>query len=53
MGCRLEIYTTSEEAAALIEKANKYGVEAKIIGRVVPSEKKYLELHSPEGILKY
>lgn len=53
MGCRLEIYTTGEEAAALIEKANKYGVEAKIIGRVIASEKKYLELHSPEGILKY
>lgn len=53
MGCRLEIYTTAEESAAIIEKANKYGVEARVIGRVVASEKKYLELHGPEGIIKY
>ncbi len=53
MGCRLEIYTTMDKAPAMIEKANKYGVEARVIGRVVASEKKYLELHSPEGIIKY
>jgi phosphoribosylformylglycinamidine cyclo-ligase len=53
MGCRLEIYTTAEESTAIIEKAQKYGVEARVIGRVVASENKYLELHSPEGIIKY
>lgn len=53
MGCRLEIYTTAEESTAIIEKAHKYGVEARVIGRVVASENKYLELHSPEGIIKY
>ncbi len=53
MGCRLEIYTTAEAAGALIEKANKFGVEAQVIGRVISSESKFLELHSPEGIIKY
>jgi phosphoribosylformylglycinamidine cyclo-ligase len=53
MGCRLEIYTTAEGSTAIIEKAHQYGVEARVIGRVVASEKKYLELHSPEGIIKY
>jgi phosphoribosylformylglycinamidine cyclo-ligase len=53
MGCRLEIYTTEDAAKAIIEKAGKYDIDAQVIGRVVASEKKYLELHSPEGVIKY
>jgi phosphoribosylformylglycinamidine cyclo-ligase len=53
MGCRLELYTTPDAAKHMIDVARKYGIEAQVIGRVVASEKKYLELHSPEGIIKY
>jgi phosphoribosylformylglycinamidine cyclo-ligase len=53
MGCRMEIYTTADTAAAMIEKAHSYGIDAQVIGRVVASEQKYLELHSPEGTIKY
>jgi len=53
MGCRMEIYTTADAAPRMIEKAAKYGIDARIIGRTVASEQKYLELHSPEGVIKY
>jgi phosphoribosylformylglycinamidine cyclo-ligase len=53
MGCRLEIYTTPDAARKMIDVAHQYGIDAQVIGRVVGSEKKYLELHSPEGIIKY
>jgi phosphoribosylformylglycinamidine cyclo-ligase len=53
MGCRMEIYTTAEAASAMIAKAAGYGIDARVIGRVVASEEKYLEVHSPEGVIKY
>jgi len=37
MGHRLEIYTTPDKAEAMIKAAEKYGVEAKIVGRVEKS----------------
>lgn len=39
MGHRLEFYVGEENAAQIISIAEKYGVEAKIIGRVEKSEK--------------
>lgn len=45
MGCRMEIYTDENNAHAMIAVAEKYGVEARVIGRVVESEKKSLEIH--------
>jgi phosphoribosylformylglycinamidine cyclo-ligase len=45
MGCRMEVYTTPEKASLMISIAEKYGVEARIIGKVVESEKKELEIH--------
>jgi phosphoribosylformylglycinamidine cyclo-ligase len=45
MGCRMEIYTDEKHAQTIIEIAQQYGVEAKVIGRVVESEKKSLEIH--------
>ena len=45
MGCRMEIYTDENNASAMIAVAEKYGVEARVIGRVVESEKKSLEIH--------
>ncbi len=38
MGHRLEIYTTPDKADAMIKAAEKYGVEAKIVGRVENSD---------------
>ncbi|GHV14387.1 phosphoribosylformylglycinamidine cyclo-ligase [Clostridia bacterium] len=37
MGQRMEIYTDSDTAQAVIAAANKYGVEAQVIGRVEAS----------------
>jgi len=44
MGCRMEVYTTPERASLMISIAEKYGVEARVIGKVVESEKKELEI---------
>ncbi len=38
MGHRLEIYTTPDKADAMIKAAEKYGVEARIVGRVEKSD---------------
>ncbi|MCO6494849.1 MAG: phosphoribosylformylglycinamidine cyclo-ligase [Bacteroidetes bacterium] len=53
MGHRLEIYTDMDTAKSLIEIAASFNIESKIIGSVKTSEKKELEIHSPEGILTY
>lgn len=45
LGCRMEIYTDENNANAMIAIAEKYGVEARVIGKVVESEKKSLEIH--------
>jgi phosphoribosylformylglycinamidine cyclo-ligase len=45
MGCRMEIYTSLEKAALMISIAEKYGIEARVIGKVVESDKKELEIH--------
>ena len=53
MGCRLELFTDENQAAALIALANAFGIEAQVTGRVVASEQKYLQIHTPEGSLEY
>ncbi|MBW7892755.1 MAG: phosphoribosylformylglycinamidine cyclo-ligase, partial [Chitinophagaceae bacterium] len=53
MGCRLEIYTTGEAAEAIIQTAARFGVDARIIGRVEPGAKKELIIHTSEGELRY
>ncbi len=42
MGCRLEVYTNERAAATIIETAEEFDVEARIIGRVEPAEKQEL-----------
>lgn len=42
MGCRLEIYCKPEDAATMIAEANKFNIDAQIIGRVEASDKKEL-----------
>jgi phosphoribosylformylglycinamidine cyclo-ligase len=53
MGCRLELFTDESQADALIAIASAYGIEAQVTGRVVASEKKYLQIQTPEGSLEY
>ena len=44
MGCRMEIYTDEVSAQQMIKIAEKYAIDARIIGRVEPLEKKCLEI---------
>jgi phosphoribosylformylglycinamidine cyclo-ligase len=50
LGCRMEIYTSPDKAALMISIAEKYGIEARIIGKVVESDKKELEIHMNDSI---
>jgi phosphoribosylformylglycinamidine cyclo-ligase len=49
MGHRLEIFTDSVSAAALIEIAKTFNIEAQVIGRVEASEQKELVLEGSFG----
>ncbi|RYY56358.1 MAG: phosphoribosylformylglycinamidine cyclo-ligase [Chitinophagaceae bacterium] len=53
MGTRLEIYTNESAAPALIAIAQKFGVDARVIGRVEESSKKELRVHTPGGVVEY
>ena len=53
MGHRLEVFTTEEAANKMIDISNKYGIEAKIVGRVEASEKKELVLSGQFGEIIY
>ena len=44
MGCRLEIYTDEKNADRLVSISEKFGIEAKLIGRVEAAEEKSLLL---------
>jgi phosphoribosylformylglycinamidine cyclo-ligase len=45
MGCRMEIYTNEKDAQSMIDISRKFGVDAKIIGRVEESTEKCLDVH--------
>ncbi len=49
MGCRLEIYCKPEDADLMIEAANMFHIDAKVIGRVEAADKKSLVIHSASG----
>ncbi|MBU3661753.1 MAG: phosphoribosylformylglycinamidine cyclo-ligase [Bacteroidetes bacterium] len=53
MGNLLEFYTDPKTAEDLIKIANAFGIEAQIIGRVEPSDKKELEIVSAHGRFVY
>ncbi len=44
MGCRMEIYTNEKAASELVDISNRFGVDARIIGHVISSDKKELEI---------
>ena len=53
MGCRMEIFTKPSEAEKIIELAKSFGIEAQIIGRIEATEKKQLQISTPNGFLVY
>ncbi|MFT4612206.1 MAG: phosphoribosylformylglycinamidine cyclo-ligase [Glaciecola sp.] len=52
-GHRMELYVTPEIAEDIIEISKSFHVEAKIIGRVNPSEEKKLTIKSVYGVFEY
>lgn len=42
MGCRMEVYCAVEDAQVMIDAANKFNIDAQIIGRVQEGERKEL-----------
>lgn len=53
MGHRFEIYTDEETAIEMIRIAEAYQVEAKIVGRCEPSDKRKLSIISEQGTFEY
>lgn len=53
MGHRLEIYTDEKTAQEIIQIAESFQVEAKIVGRVEAHAEKKLTIESPYGIFEY
>ncbi|MGI8637967.1 MAG: AIR synthase-related protein, partial [Segetibacter sp.] len=49
MGHRMEIFTSKEKADDIISVASQFGIEAKVVGRVEPSNKKELILKGTFG----
>jgi phosphoribosylformylglycinamidine cyclo-ligase len=53
MGHRLEIYTSEEDAQWMMQMANEWNIEAKIIGRVEAAEQRKLSITSDRGTFEY
>ena len=53
MGHRMEIYTHPDYASDIIEISKSVGIDAKIIGEVLKSQKKKLSIQSELGNFEY
>lgn len=53
MGHRMEIYLPEEEAGHIIEVSQKFGVDARVIGKVVSSRKPEVKLETEYGKFIY
>lgn len=53
MGHRLEIYTDGDSAQEMINISEKFGIEAQIIGKVEPADKKKLTIKTKLGSWDY
>jgi phosphoribosylformylglycinamidine cyclo-ligase len=53
MGQRLEIYTSPADATILIDEIQKFGIEARVIGRVEASAKKELLIDTGKNQIGY
>jgi len=53
MGHRLELYVDEKTAPAIIAICSDFRLDAKVIGRVLPSERKKLSINSAHGTFEY
>lgn len=53
MGHRMELYCDPEQAEGIIQESEKWGVEARKIGRVEEAPRPELIIRSPQGEFKY
>lgn len=53
MGHRLEVYLSPEDAQAVIEISESFGIPAQIVGRVESSDSKRLTITSEFGVFEY
>lgn len=53
MGHRMEIYLAPEHAQAVIDIAQSFGIDARIVGRVEDAQAKRLTIISEEGTFEY
>jgi phosphoribosylformylglycinamidine cyclo-ligase len=53
MGCRMEIYCAAAAAQTMIDAATAVGVDARIIGRVAPSDHRQLSIVAQNGTLGF
>lgn len=53
MGHRMEIYVAEESADEIVEIARSFNVDAQVIGRVEPSDKRELIIQSEHGVFEY
>ncbi|MBO5779718.1 MAG: phosphoribosylformylglycinamidine cyclo-ligase [Muribaculaceae bacterium] len=53
MGHRMEIYVAPEDAQAVIDIAQEFGIEARIVGRVEDAESNHLTIKSEFGTFEY
>ncbi len=53
MGHRLELFTAPEHAQWIIDTAGEFNIEARVIGRCEPSDRKQLTIDSPYGVYSY
>lgn len=53
MGHRMEIYIAPEDAQAVIDIAQEFGIEARIVGRVEDAESNHLTIKSEFGTFEY
>jgi len=53
MGCRLEIYCDGTDAGTMIDAAQRFGIDAQVIGRVEAAEKKELVIKLKSEEIRY
>ena len=52
-GHRFEVYLPQEYAQQVIDISKSFGIDARIIGRVEPSDHTHLTIHSEYGVFEY
>ena len=53
MGHRMEIYLRPEHAQRVIDIAQSFGIDARVVGRVEASDHKHLTIVSDKGTFEY